>query len=167
MGITLVVPWFFHLVNCFDTCHHRVCFGERRKGACFGEVHMCARCCPHVVWCRWYVYQPFQKRRRHQSTEERVLAKAVAVGIELPAIKEVCIAASSQRTQTQHTCSCGRQLSWHHDNLLMVVMRTTFCEHKLVSALHQEQDARSGIGQAKPLSVIIHQQSHGARPKSR
>ncbi len=39
------------------------------------------------AWNRWYGIQPYHKRRRMTSTEERVLAHAVAAGIELPAIK--------------------------------------------------------------------------------
>jgi hypothetical protein len=38
---------------------------------------------------RWYVVQPYQKKRRMSSTEERILAHAMAAGIDLPPIK-VC-----------------------------------------------------------------------------
>ena len=37
--------------------------------------------------CRWYGIQPYHKRRRMSSTEERILAHAVTAGIELPPIK--------------------------------------------------------------------------------
>ena len=51
--------------------------------------------------------QPYQKRRRMSSTEERILAHAVAAGIDLPSIKARALAPCLMPGRTLRFVSVG------------------------------------------------------------
>ena len=55
--------------------------------------------------------QPYQKKRRMSSTEERILAHAVAAGIDLPSIKVCALAPLVHAGHKAALCARGHVLA--------------------------------------------------------
>lgn len=92
-------------------CNHGVEAASKHRISTSADIcrHLIMRISPE--YCRWYVVQPYQKRRRMSSTEERILAHAVAAGIDLPSIKARALAPLFHARRNAALCDRGHVLA--------------------------------------------------------